>query len=368
MKGADPSWQSIEGWTHAGARNRRRVGPCQDGRAGSLQSDNALTRLGSATLLLAARRWGLQLEETADSNYRQSLDLASLRLFVQAVEHGSLSKVAERNNMALAAVSKRIAQLEDYYHVRLLQRTGRGVITTPAGVALMQHAADIFRKVHLSRRELSDYARGVIGTVRLFASTSAISQMLPADLAAFGVAQPDIRVDLREAYSGAIAARVRDGTADMGVVIANPGMDGLDQRLYRRDRLVLLAPRDFNSAGDSIRLRDLVDADFVLMEDDAAITSLLLRIAASRGITLRVRARVDSFDGVCRMVQSGFGVGILPAMIARHSAAAMELRLIDLDEDWAERQMLIVTNPRFEQSRATRQLADFLAFAASNCD
>lgn len=294
----------------------------------------------------------------------RSLDLASLRLFMQAVEHGSLSRVAERTNMALAAVSKRISQLEDYYGVRLLQRTGRGVVPTPAGAALMQHAGDIFRQVHLSRRELADYARGVIGTVRLFASTSAISQMLPADLAAFGAAQPDIRVDLREAYSGAIAARVRDGTADMGVVIAGPSIDGLDQRPYRRDRLVLLAPGGFNPGMTSARLRDLADSDFVLMESDAAITNLLLGIAASRAMTLRVRARVDSFDGVCRMVQSGFGVGILPAMAVRHFATAMALRLIDLEEDWAERQMLIVTNPRFGQSRATRQLSDFLATAA----
>jgi DNA-binding transcriptional LysR family regulator len=68
------------------------------------------------------------------------VDLDSLRLFVRAVEQGSLSKVAGSSRLALAAVSRRIRLLEDHYGVRLLTRTGRGVAPTQAGAVLLRHA------------------------------------------------------------------------------------------------------------------------------------------------------------------------------------------------------------------------------------
>jgi DNA-binding transcriptional LysR family regulator len=148
------------------------------------------------------------------------LDLNSLQLFIHAADQGSLSKAAAQSNLALAAVSRRMTMLEDYYGVRLLERTGRGVKVTAAGRELLEHGREVLAKIRQIKTDLSDYANGVRGTVALHASPSALSQFFPQDLARFAALCPDVRIDLTEAHSPDVVAAVRDGRAEVGVVVA----------------------------------------------------------------------------------------------------------------------------------------------------
>ena len=288
------------------------------------------------------------------------LDLASLRLFVRAAELGSLSKAAEQSNLALAAVSRRISLLEAHYGVDLLVRTGRGVRPTAAGRALLDRARDILQQVGLAHADLSDFAKGMRGTVNLLASTSAITQNLPEDLASFAALCPDLRVDVREAYTSEIVSAVRDGLTDVGVVIGGPNVVDLATLPYRRDRLVVVAPSAFAPGMEHVRLLDLIEHDFVAMEDSTATNKLLAAAAAEAGAALRLRVKVGSFDAVCRMVQAGFGLGVLPHMAAQSFEATMGLRLIELDDHWAERQMWICTNRVNGVSAAAKRLVAHL--------
>lgn len=282
-----------------------------------------------------------------------------------AAEVGSLSKAADQSNLALAAVSRRIAMLEAQYSVSLFVRTGKGVALTPAGAALLTRAREILQLVSLTKSDLTDFARGFRGVVRLMASTSAITQHLPADLATFAKVHPDLRIELREAYTRDIVIAVREGMADIGIAIAGENLDGLTIAPYRSDRLVVVAPRDFEPGLDRVRLLDLADHDFVVMEDNAATSSLLAKVTTRAGVTLRLRNKVASFDAVCRMVQAGFGLGVQPRMVARSFESAMGLRLIELEDDWAARQTLVCTNARGELGSSARLLVQHLAGCAT---
>jgi len=292
------------------------------------------------------------------------LDLGSLQLFVRASELGSLSKAADHSNLALAAVSRRIALLEAHYGVELLVRTGRGVEATPAGRALLDRARDILQAVSVTHADLSDFAKGLRGSIRLYASTSPIAQFLPKDLAAFNALCPDLRLDIREAYTPEIVAAVRDGRAEVGVVMADPNVAGLTTLPYRRDQLVVVAPKGFAPEMTHVRFIDLVEHDFVLMEDNTATSRMLCAIAAEAGLALRLRVRVGSFDAVGRMVEAGFGLGVLPRIAAQNFEARMELRLIELKDSWAERQMLICTNHLHGISAAAKRLVTYLHASA----
>ena len=293
------------------------------------------------------------------------LNLGSLELFVRACDLGSLSKAADQSKLALAAVSRRIGLLESHYGVELLVRTGRGVEPTAAGRALLERARDILRVVNIARADLSDFGKGLRGTVALQASTSAIAQFLPNDLAAFIACCPDIRLDIREAYSSEIVAALREGRADVGVVMAGPDMVNLSTSPYRRDRLVVVAPQDFAPGVCHVSFMDLIEHDFVVMEDHTATTRLLSAMTADSRSPLRLRVKVGSFDAVCRMVQAGFGLGVLPRNAAENYEATLGLRLLELDDPWAERQMLICTNPMNGISVAARRLVTHLEASAS---
>jgi DNA-binding transcriptional LysR family regulator len=292
------------------------------------------------------------------------LDLDSLKLFIRAAEVGSLSKVADQLNMAIAAVSRRMSLLEAEFGVALLLRTSRGVQLTAAGKMLLPRAKEIMQLEAQARADLSDFSKGLRGAVSVMASTSAITQFLPRDLADFSKSFPDLRLDLREAYTSEIVAAVREGLVEVGVVMAEPSVLDLSTTPYREDRIVIVAPRHFWPEVREVRLMDIIDQDLVVMEDSTAMTKLLTTEASKAGVALRLRTKVGSFDAVCRMVEAGFGLGVQPRMAAMQFVETMGLRLIELDEDWAARQMLICTNPRIGISTAAKQLVAHLSACA----
>ena len=129
-------------------------------------------------------------------------------------------------------ITPEATSLEQAFGVPLLERHSRGVKLTPAGEALYGHVQRILGNVDQMEADLSDHARGLIGVVRLWANTSAITQFLPGDLAHFASLQPGIRIELNEADSHEVVMAVLDGRADLGILADRTPALGLQTRPY----------------------------------------------------------------------------------------------------------------------------------------
>jgi len=101
--------------------------------------------------------------------------------------------------------------------------------------------------VDLLAADLSDYASGIVGVVRLWANTSAVTQFLPTEIAAFVMANPRIRIELEEQNSSEVVLAVLDGRAEIGILADRTPPLGLQTIVYRQDRLILVAPRSHPS-------------------------------------------------------------------------------------------------------------------------
>lgn len=287
-------------------------------------------------------------------------DIASLALFIRVAELKSITKAAESGHIALAAASRRIAQLEDQFGVQLLYRTARGVELTPAGSALLFHARQMMGKVDEMRAEISDYSRGAKGMVRIQANASALAQYLPEDLATFAAAHPAIKVSMGEERSGAIVDAVRSGTTDVGIVMEGADAAGLELYEYRTDILCAVVPRKHPVRARALAFAKLLDHDFVGLEGNTVISQLMLGAAARAGKPLRLRVQVKSFDVVARMIQAGLGIGVLPEAAARAFARPMGLRTIPLADAWARRRMFVCVRQYASLPPPARQLVDHL--------
>src|SRR3954464_297241 len=252
-------------------------------------------------------------------------DLVSLALFIRVAEMQSITKAAEASHIALAAASRRIAQLEDQLGVQLLFRSARGVEPTPAGHTLLAHAREMLAKVDEMRVEIADYSRGLKGLVRVQANASALAQYLPDDLATFAAKHPAIKVALSEERSGAIADAVHAGIADVGIVMEGADAEGLERFEYRTDTLCAVLPKKHPVKVKSLEFARLLDHDFVGLESNTVISQLMLQQAARAGRPLRLRVQVKSFDVVARLVQAGLGIGVLPEAAASAFARHMGL-------------------------------------------
>src|ERR1700730_9124811 len=98
-------------------------------------------------------------------------DLPDLSLFRHVVEAGSITHGAERANLALAAASTRIRNMEDGVGACALVRRRQGVVPTPAGRTLLQHARVMLRQAERLREDLAAYAGGLAGQVKVLSNT-----------------------------------------------------------------------------------------------------------------------------------------------------------------------------------------------------
>jgi DNA-binding transcriptional LysR family regulator len=294
------------------------------------------------------------------------LDLVSLSLFTMVVRTGSISKGAALANLAVGAASKRMSDLEAMTGTVLFERHSRGVALTAAGHALHRHAQAILRDVDLLAADLSDYASGLMGVVRLWANTSAVTQFLPNDLAAFTVANPGIRIAFEEGDSGEIVTAITDGRADLGIFADRTPAPGLELLPYKKDRLVLVVPRSHAiSSRHAVDFREVLDDDFVSLSEGTSLARRLEEETEALGRKIRLRIRVRSFDAMCKMVAAGMGIAVLPAEAVRELIGSLDLRQIALNDPWAQRSLLIGLRDTRAVPRHVRLLLDHLAQAPS---
>ena len=291
-----------------------------------------------------------------ERSFARRLDLTSLQLFVAVCESGSIGKAADREFIAASAVSKRLSDLEAALDTPLLYRHARGVDLTPAGETLLHHARAVLFSLDKMQGELSEYAEGVRGHVRIHANISAIVQFLPEDLASFLRQHEHVRIDLEERLSNDIIRAVKDGEADIGICNPQADLGELQSRIYRHDNLVLVVPRGHALAAmPAVPFVSTLDYDQVGLHSNSAIYLTTRRAAAAAGKILRLRIQVTGLDAMCRMIHNGLGIGLLPDRAFAMLRHVGDLHAVPLLDDWSARDIQLVAR-NFDSLPVTARL------------
>jgi molybdate transport repressor ModE-like protein len=292
-------------------------------------------------------------------------DLSDLRLFRHVVEAGSITGGAERAHLALAAASTRVRNMEEVLGAALLVRSRQGVTPTQAGRTLLQHARLILQQAERLREDLSAYAGGIGGQIRVLSNTNALTEFLPEALSSFLAAHPNVSVDLEERLSDEIVGMVAEGVADLGIVAGTVDASALETYPFRKDRFVLVVARDHPLAGRSeVAFAEVLGHDFVGLDRASALQRFLAAKAVPIGQPLRLRVQLRSFDAVCRMVECGVGIGIVPETTARRVARTMAITAVALSDAWALRDLTICIRSLEELPPYARALVEHLRAAA----
>jgi len=284
-------------------------------------------------------------------------DLVDLKLFCEVVDAGSITGGAERSALALAAASTRIRNMEQALGAPLLSRSRQGIAATPAGLTLLKHARTILAQSALLREDLGSYAGGFSGEVRLLANTNALTEFLPEALSRFLADHPQVSVNLEERLSDEIVGLIAEGAGDVGIVAGTVDVGRLETFPFRTDRFVVVTGAGHPLASrSSVTFADVLDCDIVGLDRASSLQRFLASKAAREGKPLRLRVQLRSFDAVCRLVECGVGVGIVPQTTAARAAKTMALGVVDLSDDWALRELTICVRGMDELRPYAREL------------
>ncbi|NML31074.1 LysR family transcriptional regulator [Paraburkholderia antibiotica] len=294
--------------------------------------------------------------------------------FAAVAEHRNISRAAVALHLSQPAVSGQLRQLQDEFGEPLYLRDGRGVRLTPAGEQLANYATrlrDTYRQAHAYR----DALRGLEqGTLRIGASTTPASYLLPYLIAEFHRRYPDVIVHTADGNTTDIVGAL--GSVDIALVEGPPG-EGLPPdtavHAWREDEIVAILPRSHPLAqqsqgqdsgedhGGRIELAAFGAYPLVLREEGSGVRQAIEREFARAGVPMRVALEIAGVEGVKEAVRAGMGVGFVSAMSMRHENGA--LRLLSLSPEPLTRRLSILIPHASAPSRVVEQ---FLAMCLAD--
>ena len=288
-------------------------------------------------------------------------DLVDLRLFAAIAEFESLTRGAERVHTSVSAASVRVKNLEERIGTKLMYRSSQGVTLSAAGEALAHHARMVLAQMEHLANDMQQYGHGIKGSLRVFASTTAVTEFVPQVLSAYLANHPDVNVDLREKLSIDIVHAVSDGLADLGIVSGTAQTEGLEVRAYREDRLVLVVPAAHPLAQrQDADFAEALDFDHVGLHEGSAIHAFLGQIARNLNRGIKLRIQVGNFEAGCRMVEANVGVSVMPESAARRYERYMGVRVLALRDPWNRRNLQICARRFDELPGFAKELVDLL--------
>jgi DNA-binding transcriptional LysR family regulator len=288
-------------------------------------------------------------------------DLIDLRLFLYVLETGSITHGAAQANMSLPSASARLRGMEEALGMPLLERGRRGVETTPAGDTLAHHARLVLGQIERMQGELGEHSQARKTRIRLWANTAAVAEFLPRPLAEFLRDHPNVHIDMKERQSAETVKAVLNGSAEIGIVADAVEHGALQAFPFATDKLVLIVARNHAlSARRKVALRDVVGEDFIGLSAGSALSEYLGEQALFAGQNFYFRARMRTFENICCMVEHGAGIAIVPVTAARRYRGTLGIRVVELTDRWAPRQLLIVVRDLDALQRPERALVDGL--------
>jgi DNA-binding transcriptional LysR family regulator len=292
------------------------------------------------------------------------MDTRQLAAFCAVVERKSFSQAAERLGVTQPAVSLQVRSLEKRLGRQLLDRSGRRVEPTEAGLALYRGAQRLLALEGQLLEELEAGGEGELGgTLEVGASTGPGSTVVPVLLCEFQRANPGVAISLSISDTQTVVERVAERELELGVVGAARRHRGVVFEPFFRDEVVLACPPDHRFAGRAISLDELREEPLVVMQEGAGVRQVIedeLRRAGTRLRDLEPRLELGLQESARSAVAAGYGVTFISRAAIEADLAAGTLALARVKGLEPARQISLVRSTGRSPTRAAEA---FVAFA-----
>lgn len=284
------------------------------------------------------------------------MEMRQLRTFVAVAEERHFGRAASRCGLSQPAVSHQMALLEEEVGARLLNRARR-VSLTVAGEVFLEEARRILGAVARAHERMQEVARGAVGRIRLGATPTPGSYLLPALLARYRSEHPHYDLHFEIGPMHTIAERLARNDLDMAVVAGALPSDDLQARGLSRDEFVLIAPPDFPLARARAVKPPQLEGEMWLLREEGSDTRRQLtawwhrqRIAPARTMTF------DNPDAVKRAVMASLGVAMVSRLTVEEDLQSRRLAAVRIRTALPTRDFRVVDHPHKHHGTACRAM------------
>ncbi len=289
--------------------------------------------------------------------YRRTMQFQQLHYFVAVAETRHFTRAAERVHVSQPSLSQQIKALENELGAELFSRARGNIALTDAGEALLPLARRILADADTARIEVQELARLRRGRVRLGATPSLCTGLLPDVLRAFHDRHPGIQLLIEEGGSHDLVRELARGALDLALIVlplpaASPALTTIE--LLQEDLVVVSsAAEPPPGSGSSVRVTDLREAPLVMFRHGYDLRELTVAACRAEGFEPAFTVEGGEMDAVLGFVRAGLGVAVVPSMVA---ARTRDLRVTPLARPGLRRTIALAHRSDVDPPRAAREL------------
>ncbi|MGW1227469.1 LysR family transcriptional regulator [Streptomyces sp. NPDC001515] len=290
------------------------------------------------------------------------MQLQQLTYFVAVAETRHFTRAAEEVHVSQPSLSQQIRALENELGAELFSRARGNITLTDAGEALLPLARRILADADTARHEVQELAQLRRGRVRLGATPSLCTGLLPDVLRAFHDRHPGIQLLLEEGGSHDLVRELARGALDLALVVlplpaASPALTTVE--LLQEDLVVVSAadaPRP--GRGGEVRIPDLEGVPLVMFRHGYDLRELTVAACRAEGFEPSFTVEGGEMDAVLGFVRAGLGAAVVPSMVA--GRAGRDLRTTPLARPGLRRTIALAHRSDVAPPRAARELQRML--------
>ncbi len=284
------------------------------------------------------------------------MDIAQLRTLLHVAELGSLSKAADRLNIAQPALSRQVRLLEEELGVRLFDRHGRGMAVTQAGQDVLRHAQRIMVEMEEIRATVSDQDAPLRGHVAIGMPPTVADILSVPLVSAFQARHPKATLRIVSAYSGYILDWLHRGQIDVAILFESRSSRSLRSVHFLEEELHLIGPpKSGLQCQTPIDFQDLPDFRLLLPSTGHGLRNVVDDCATSMHVVLQTGVEADSYSTLKSLVSSGHGYTILPLAPLHEEISAGKLSYAPLKNPTPKRRLMM----SYPADKPTPRLAKF---------
>ena len=246
------------------------------------------------------------------------MDLRHLNYFLILAEELHFGRAAERLHISQPPLTRMIKQIENDLGVMLFERTKRTVILTSAGMELLRDAKQMVLQMETVKKRLTIHGKGETGTLKIGYVGAVMHGELPMLLSAFAKIFPHINLQFEEQPNHSLLHGLNNGTLDVAFVRTWLHPQGLQEKLILKEPFVAVVPAKHRlGMKNKIAVKDLKNETFITFtrECGPTIFDSFLAICSHAGFTPHIVHHASQLNSVLRLVESGFGISLLPGNI-----------------------------------------------------
>lgn len=243
-----------------------------------------------------------------------------LLTFCVAAEHGNISQAAKALHLSQPAVSGQLQALQQSFGEALYQRQGRGIALTPAGQRLLACAQRLRTAMQEALNERDTHQSLTQGLLRIGASTTPASYLLPELVAQFKQQHTNVNIQMIAGNTAEIISRVRE--LDIAIVEGELDTHTLktnEVRPWQTDEVVaILPPHHRLATRRSVKLSELAHESLVMREDGSGVRNLIMQAFAQDKLAISGFLELAGVEGIKQAVRAGLGVGFVSQLSLGH--------------------------------------------------